>query len=432
MHAIVTSSTGRLGGMYPLDPNRLDGLRAGRWSGVGANVFGLGLTSLLTDLSAEMVSSVLPIYLVFALRLSPLQFGVIDGVYQGAAAVARLASGVFADRWQRHREVAAAGYGLSAICKLGLLAAGNAWGVLSGVIALDRIGKGIRTAPRDALISLSCAPQRLGLAFGVHRALDTAGALLGPLVAFVILALLPLAYDLVFVASFFVAIVGIAVLMLFVRNVPAARREATRDGPSLASAFGLLRERRFRAVVIAGSALGLVTVADSFFYLMLQRKTSMDVSFFPLLYVATAMTYLLLAIPAGRLGDRIGRGPVLLLGQGLLVCACASLFVSGSSIFAGLLSLLLLGAYYACTDGVLMAVASDLVPAPLRASGLAILSTATGLSRLLASVGFGAAWDRWGIEFALALFAAGLALAALLTSRTWVGMRPVGHGPTSL
>lgn len=409
--------------MYPLDPKHLDGLRAGRWSGVGPNVFGLGLTSMLTDISAEMVTSILPIYMVFALRLSPLQLGLVDGVYQGAAAVARLASGLLADRWQRHREVAAAGYGLSAICKLGLLAAGNAWGALSGVIALDRIGKGFRTVPRDALISLSSAPQRLGLAFGVHRAFDTAGALLGPLVAFAILTQLPQAYDVVFVTSFFVAVVGIAVLMLFVRNVRRAHGEAAHERATLAGAFGLLRERRFRAVVVAGSVLGLVTVADSFFYLMLQRKTSMDVSLFPLLYVATAVTYLLLAIPAGRLGDRIGRGRVFLLGQVLLVAACLSLFASGASVFIGLASLALLGAYYACTDGVLMAAASSLLPAHRLASGLAILTTATGLARLLASVLFGAAWQGGGIEFALALFAGGLALAALVTAPTWLRLQ---------
>ena len=405
--------------MYPLDPKRLEGLRSGRWSGVGPNVFFLGLTSLLTDISAEMVTSVLPVYMVFALRLSPLQVGIVDGIYQGAAAVARLASGVLADRWRRDREIAAAGYGLSALCKLGLLAAADAWGALSSVIALDRVGKGIRTVPRDALISFSSAPQRLGLAFGVHRAFDTAGALLGPLVAFAILLALPQAYDVVFVASFFIAIVGLAVLVLFVSNVPQRAREAA---PVRTDVFGLLRERRFRLVVIAGSGLALVTVADSFFYLTLQRRAALDVSVFPLLFVATAVSYLLLAIPAGRLGDRIGRGRVFLIGQVLLVLACAGLLMSGSSAVVGFLSLAMLGAYYACTDGVLMAAASALVPASLRASGLAILTTATGLSRLCASVMFGAAWDRWGIEFALALFAAGLAVVVLLTARIWTSL----------
>ena len=412
--------------MYSLDPKRLGGLRAGRWSGVGSNVVFLGLTSLLTDLSSEMVASVLPIYMLFALRLTPLQLGFVDGLFQGAAVLARLAGGLAADRLRRNREVAATGYALSAICKLALLAVGNLWAALAAVIALDRIGKGLRTGPRDALISLSSAPERLGLAFGVHRALDTVGALLGPLLAFALLALLPEAYDVVFVSSFCIAVVGVAVIVLFVRNVgressrPHPGTPADREAASLAGAFGLLRDRRFGAIVAAGSALGLVTVADSFFYLMLQRQTALPLRYFPLLYVATALGYLMLAIPAGRLGDRIGRGHVFLLGHLLLLGACVSLLASGGSALAGALALLLLGAYYACTDGVLMAVASAFVPAALRATGLAIVTTATGLARLVASVVFGALWGGFNIEFALFAFAAALAVTALLTARTWL------------
>src|SRR6185503_8332888 len=120
-------------------------------------VWCLGLTSFFTDISSEMVASILPIYLVLHLHLSPLTFGLIDGLYQGFAAVARVAGGFVADRWRNHKAVASVGYALSAACKLGLLAAGNAWSLLALTIAFDRTGKGIRTAPRDALISLSTA-----------------------------------------------------------------------------------------------------------------------------------------------------------------------------------------------------------------------------------------------------------------------------------
>lgn len=406
--------------MYPVDANSLRSLRGGRWSGLGANVFLLGLTSLLTDVSSEMVVSVLPVYLVFALGLTPLQYGLVDGLYQGAAVAARLVGGLLADRWQRNRDVAAAGYALSAVCKLGLLAAGGAWGLLSAVLALDRVGKGIRTAPRDALISLSSAPQRLALAFGVHRAFDTAGAMLGPLLAVAILLLLPAAYDVIFVASFCIAVVGVAVIALFVRNVAAAGGGSARAKPRLADAFGLLRARPFRALVVAGSVLGLLTVGDSFFYLVLQRRASLPVALFPLLFAATALGYLLLAIPAGRLGDRIGRGRVFLLGHVLLVAASASLLAPGAGLASGMLSLVLLGAYYACTDGVLMAAASAFVPPALRAGGLALLTTATGAARMVASLLFGAVWEWRSIEFALGLFTGGLTLAVLLTARTWM------------
>src|SRR5262249_21617078 len=159
----------------------------------------LGLTSLFTDISSEMVSTVLPVYLIFHLQASPLQFGIIDGLYQGASAPLRVVAGLAADRLRRLKEVAFLRYAVSSASRRPLPLAGSALGLVGGAILVDRLGKGIRTAPRDALISLNAAPDRLGLAFGVHRALDTGGALLGPLVAFAILAAAPGAYDAVFV-----------------------------------------------------------------------------------------------------------------------------------------------------------------------------------------------------------------------------------------
>src|SRR5687767_12907836 len=136
-------------------------------------VWKLGLTSFLTDISSEMVNSVLPVYLVIHLHLSPLQYGAVDGVYNGLAVILiSLASGAFADRSRRHKEVALTGYGLSAVCKLLLFVAGGVWGWLMVVVGLDRIGKGMRSAPRDALISLNTPPHQMASAFSVHRSLD--------------------------------------------------------------------------------------------------------------------------------------------------------------------------------------------------------------------------------------------------------------------
>jgi len=143
---------------------------------------------LLTDISSEMVSSVLPVYFVLHLGFSAMQFGFLDGVFQGGAvALVSLISGMLADRWRRQKEVATAGYALSALCRIGLLAAGNVWTVIAGILALDGLGKGIRTAPRDAMISLASPRVTLATAFAVHRALDTCGAVLGPLAAFLML-----------------------------------------------------------------------------------------------------------------------------------------------------------------------------------------------------------------------------------------------------
>lgn len=388
--------------------------RAGRRLRVGRNVLLLGAVSFLTDISSEMVATVLPLYLIYTLGLSPLQFGVIDGVYQGATAVVRVAGGVVADRWRRYKEVAAFGYGLSAFCKPAFLLAGGAWGALTGILLLDRTGKGIRTVPRDALISLSAPPQNLGAAFGVHRAMDTAGAMLGPLLAFAILALVPGAFDAVFVVSFSFALVGLGLLVLFVEN--RAAPEGVEPGvapppPSIRSGLELVTEPGFRRILVLASALALATMSDGFLYLVLQRRLDLDPTYLPLLFVGTATAFMLLAVPVGSLADRLGRGRVFLAGYALLVCVYASLLLPTPGLVGLAVILVVLGAYYAATDGVLMALVSSTVPAEVRASGLAVLVTATSLARLLASVAFGAIWTAYGAETAVAAFVVGLALA---------------------
>jgi len=202
-----------------------------------------------------MISSILPVYLFVHLQLSAVQFGVIDGLYQGVTAVARLASGVVADRWRQYKLVATLGYVLSAICKIGLLATGNAWTAVAAVLSADRLGKGIRTAPRDALISLATRPQDLGSAFGVHRAMDTIGVLVGPLLAFWLLTSMPNRFEAIFVVSFAIALIGIAALVLLVddRTGDVAReRHLTVDLPSL------LRNRPFVVITTVAALTSFV------------------------------------------------------------------------------------------------------------------------------------------------------------------------------
>ena len=401
---------------------------------VGRIVLLLGLTSLLTDVSAEMVATILPIYVVFALGATPLQFGVLDGLYQGASAFVRLFSGVLADRRGRHKQVAVAGYGLSALSKLGLVLAGGTVPGLAALLFVDRTGKGIRTAPRDAMISLSTRTQDLGRAFGVHRMMDTAGALLGPLVAVALLALAPRRYDVVFVVSLAFALVGLAVLVFFVQ--PAKRRApvaepvsapvaAPAERVSLREALRLLREPRFRMLAVVGGVLALVTISDGFIYLGLQRNLDFSPTLLPLLYVGTACAYMVLAVPFGVLADRIGRWPVFIVGYSLLIAVYAALLLEGLGTVALIGFLLLFGAYYAATDGVLAAMASALLPEHLRASGLALLVAVTSLARLVGSLGFGLAWTLVGMQSAAGIFATLLALAALLTGSAVMRRRTV-------
>lgn len=359
-----------------------------------------------------MVSSILPVYLFVHLQLSAVQFGVIDGLYQGVTAFARLLSGVVADRWHQHKAVALLGYGLSAVCKLALLATGSAWTAVATVLSADRLGKGIRTAPRDALISLSTRPQDLGSAFGVHRAMDTIGVLVGPLLAFWILSTMPGRFDAIFVLSFAIALIGIAVLVVLVDD----RRgdQANREGQASIGLSALLRNRRVASMTVVAGLTSFVVVSDAFLYLLLQWKRGSGAEWIPLLYVGTATSYLLLAAPLGRLADRIGRAPVFLMGQACMVVVYAGVATVNIDLWMLVLLLLLHGAYYAATDGVIAALVSSATPSEVRASGLAALTTATSLTRLAGSVTVGVLWS-WrgpGTVVTLALVSTIVALIA--------------------
>ena len=386
-------------------------------SRIGRNVPFLGLTSMFTDISSEMVNAVVPLYLTFALRFTPLQYGLFDGANQGVTALLRLAGGLTADRRHRYKEVAGAGYAISAASRLGLMASMGAGVPTTGFLLIDRAGKGIRTAPRDALISLSAPPSRLGEAFGIHRALDTIGALLGPILAFVLLGFLPRAYDAVFVTSFFIALIGLAILFLFVQNQTSPQHRASgQPGNSagrsvnLRKALGLLRLPTFRAVAIVAGIAGLVTVSDAFVYLVLQRRFGMATRTFPLLFVGTALMYLVLAVPFGRVADRLGRGRMFLFGYLLLAGVYTMLCLPAPEWVAVVGLLGLLGGYYAATDGVLMALVSAVVPAHLRTSGLALVTTITVGTRFVAALLFGLLWSMSGPGWALATFLVGVAV----------------------
>ncbi|WP_375425149.1 MFS transporter [uncultured Friedmanniella sp.] len=379
------------------------------------NVLALGLTSLFTDVSSEMVSAVLPAYLVLGLHLSISQYGVLDGLYTGSTAFTRLLGGYLADRFRRRKVVALVGYGLSAVAKIGLLGTADVPSAVGAVIVADRTGKGVRTAPRDALIASSVDGRDLGQAFGVHRAMDSVGAFLGPLAA---LGLLLLAssegYRAVFVGSLCAAVVGLVVLALFVREGQPDRSLHPAPDPDPDPERGL-RVRRllaagtFRRLCVVAALLGLATVGDGFVYLVLQDRDDLPVRAFPLLAVGTSLAFLVLAVPLGRLADRLGRWPVVVTGYGCLLAVYLLLSSGAGPIW---LVLALYGAFYAATDGVLVALAVPLVPEHLRTTGLALLQTGQALAYVVSSVVFGLLWQHVGVQTAC-LTAAGVAALLL-------------------
>ncbi|MFB7585580.1 MFS transporter [Streptomyces sp. NPDC056169] len=408
---------------------------------VPGTVLALGAVSLVTDVSSEMVTAVLPLYLVVGLGLSPLQFGLLDGVSTGATALVRILGGATADRGGRHKQVAGLGYALSACSRLGLLLAGGSAGGIAAALAADRLGKGVRTAPRDALITLHSPPEELGRAFGTHRAMDTTGALLGPLAAFALLWATAEAYEAVFAVSFCVGVFGVLLWVLLVpgRRRAEGRRRVAGPGPSSKApglraaaevdaadaaprarggVFAALRSPAYRRILLCAAVLGAATVGDAFLYLLLQRRLELDATWFPFLPLGAAGVYLLLAVPAGRLADRVGRRRPLLYGHGALLLAYGLLLapVPDALLLGGVL--VLIGTFYAATDGVLMALTGPFLAEGRQAGGLALVQTAQALARLGAAVAFGAVWTASGPQ--AALVAALLALAAALCCATRV------------
>lgn len=390
---------------------------------VSSTVVTLGIVSLLTDISSESVVAILPLYITGVLGLSTVAFGFLDGLYQGVSALVRIAGGYASDRYDRPKWVAFVGYALAAVARVGLLFA-SGFAAITAVIAADRIGKGIRTAPRDALITAASEPEHLGKSFGVHRTLDNIGAAIGPLIAFFILLIVPDGFHIVFVASLAFALMGVLILGLVVPNV---RAHARQDTAVTDAAAPVVRARKrfdwaavttgpLRRVLAASGILGLLTIGDGFIYLVLQSRSDFAAQWFPLLYVGTNLAFLSFAIPLGRLSDRVGRARVFVFGHGSLLAAYLIAAMPIADVAATILCLVLLGGFYASTDGVLAALASQLTSPATRGTGIAAAQTVVALTRFLSATGFGFLWYVIGPESSMLLLAALLAVAIPLAA----------------
>jgi hypothetical protein len=265
------------------------------------------------------------------------------------------------------------------------------------------------------MITLTSRPDALGNSFGVHRALDAAGALLGPIVAFVILSVAAEAFDVVFVASFGVAVMGLGVLVLFV-NPPLTQPVQISPAKETASSIPLLLAPGFGRLVVAMAALSLATMSDAFIYLALQQRLAFPPTVFPLLYVATSLIFVVAAVPAGRIADRIGRRAVLLAGYAMLGLVYVVLLLPATGMMGVAIGIAGLGLYYAATDGVLMAIAGSLLPAERCATGFAVLTTGTSVARLASSIAFGWLWTVGDVTAAVRVFGIALLLAILVAA----------------
>lgn len=379
---------------------------------VPRNVYALGAVSLFTDISSEMITAIFGYYLLIYLKVSTIAVGALDGLYSAVPALLALSAGYLADRYRRRKLLAGFGYGLSALSKLGFPLVGASVGGLGLVQGADRLGKGMRTAPRDAMISLSAPSAIQGRAFGVHRTMDTMGAVLGPAIATVCfsIAVTAQAFKSIFVTSFCSACIGLLILALFVTDQrgPAAAAGAAR--PTLRSGLALLHRGPFRRVCVAGTLLAVVWISDTFVYLVLQQRLDLTAIQFALLAVGTSGSYLLLAVPMGRLADRIGRWRVFYGGHCALLAVYVLLAGPVGGALLAVVTLSLHGLYYACTDGVLMAYAGPILPTELRTSGMAVLQSLRALGAFCSSIIFGFAWAYMPAGDLALCFAGGLVL----------------------
>ncbi|MEU2996505.1 MFS transporter [Streptomyces sp. NPDC006995] len=404
---------------------RRPGRSGGRGGGAGpgrripGTVLALGAVSLLTDASAELVTAMLPLYLMYGLGIGYLRLGALDGLYTGATALFRLLGGWAADRLGRPKALAVTGYGLSALTKLALPAAGSSATAIGTLVAADRTGKGIRTGPRDAMIAASVPDGDLGRAFGAHRAMDTCGALIGPLLAFAVLLAVPGGYDTAFLVSFCLAAAGVVVLVCFVRPDPAPGTPAPAapgPAPLRVRLFAEALSRDVRRCVLAAGLLGLATVGDMFFFLAVQQRAELPVRALPLLPLGTALVFMAAAAPLGRLADRIGRWRLFLGGHAVLLTAYLLMPAAPTGWLPPVLALGLHGLFYAATDGVLMAHVAPAIPAGARATGLAAVQTAQALARAGGAVAFGGLCAVVGLGTAFTLYAALLAAAVAVSA----------------
>jgi MFS family permease len=372
-------------------------------------VWALGLVSLFMDTSSEMIHALLPVYLVTVLGASMTAVGFIEGVAEATAMIVKIFSGALSDWLGKRKLLAAIGYGLAAFTKpIFPLAGGLGWIIAARVI--DRIGKGIRGAPRDALIAdISPFPVR-GASFGLRQALDTVGAFAGPLVAIGVMALTANNFATVFWIAVIPAFISFALIVFVVRE-PARPQEGSKPRERLRLADAARFAPLFWAVIMLAAFLTIARFSEAFLILRAQELGT-ALALVPLVLVVMNIVYALAAYPAGVMSDRYGRKGVLALGVATLILADLILAFAGSAIVA-LAGVALWGLHMGLTQGLLAALVADYAPADLRGTAFGIFNLASGLALLAASVVAGSAWDHFGAP-ATFLIGAAISTAALI------------------
>lgn len=378
------------------------------------NVYVLGAVSFLTDVSSEIIFPLLPLFLVNVLGASAAGVGVIEGAAESTASLLKLASGWWSDRVRKRKPLVLAGYAIASVMRP-LIGLAQGAGQVLAIRVADRIGKGIRTSPRDALIADSVHPSVRGRAFGFHRAADHAGAVAGPLLAFVMLQYLHLPLRHIFLIAAIPALLSVGVLWVGVREEP--RELAGASGPAITLHDHL--GRRFWALLGVIFVFTLGNSSDAFL-LLRASQLGVPAAMIPILWAMLHVVKSASSTPAGALSDRIGRKPLLVTGW-LLFAAVYFAFGRASTAWHAWGLFAVYGLFFGLTEGTEKALVADLVPAARRGAAFGWYNLAIGLGALPASVLFGALWDRFGPSVA---FGVGAALALLAAVGITLVVRP--------
>ncbi|HTT10359.1 MAG TPA: MFS transporter [Burkholderiaceae bacterium] len=377
-------------------------------------VWMLGIVSMLMDISSEMIHSLLPVFLVTTLSASAFLVGLIEGVAESTALIVKVFSGVLSDYWRRRKSLAVLGYGMAALSKP-LFALASSAGLVFGARLLDRIGKGMRGAPRDALLADITPPDMRGSAFGLRQSLDTVGAFLGPLAAIGLMLLWANDFQAVFWVAVVPAALSVALLFFGVQE-PDRAEAAAAVNPIRRENLRRLGADYWRVVAIA-AVFTLARFSEAFLVLRAQQG-GLAVAFAPLVLIAMNVVYALAAYPFGRLADRMSNAVLLALGLAVLVAADLALAYrnAGMWLWGGIA---LWGLHMGMTQGLLAAMVAHTAPDDLRGTAYGVFNLVSGIALLVASAVAGLLWDRLGASFT---FAAGagfgvLALLALASAR---------------
>lgn len=418
------------------DPNADYGRDSDQRGSLPRNVWVVTLTSFFTDVSSEMLFNLLPLFLFSVLGVRTTFIGLIEGVAEAVASLVKMTSGWLSDRFQARKPFAVLGYVVSTLAKPFLYLA-TSWGAVLGVRFADRVGKGLRTAPRDALIADSIPESRRGLAFGLHRAGDTAGAVVGIGLAIAIILISQRGaaelsretFQTVVLISIIPAVLAVITLAFGAQEIkpgigigPAQESEKPEEKKEEKTRSGLLSTNRlFRNYILIMALFTLGNSSDAF--LILRAKTTgLSVVNILAMMMAFSLIYTITSTPAGALSDRVGRKRVLLIGWVLYVAVYLG-FARASAGWHAWALMALYGVYYGLTEGVARAFVADLVPAHLRGTAYGILHAVVGLIALPASIIAGVLWQGIGAWSGFGpgapfLFGAGAAfLASIALSR---------------